>query len=258
MEWYYVINGQQAGPIDEAEFHRLIAEGRIRAETLVWHAGIPDWQPLAVLQPAVAGTTVSDASAFCTECRRPFPAGELLAFQNARLCASCKGPYFQRIREQGTSAVYPAARYGGFWIRLLALIIDSIIIGAVNYPLTFAISAAAGFGPFGTISGNPGANSSAALSAALGLSGFLSLVIQVLYDSWFLVNRGATPGKMIFGLQVLRPDGTRLTWGRAVGRVFARLLSYFTFCIGFIVAGIDSQKRALHDFIVDSRVLYRK
>jgi uncharacterized RDD family membrane protein YckC len=62
---------------------------------------------------------------------------------------------------------------------------------------------------------------------------------------------------MIFGLQVVRPTGEGLTWGRAVARVFGRWLSSLTFLIGYIIAAFDSEKRALHDFLCDTRVVYK-
>ena len=52
---------------------------------------------------------------------------------------------------------------------------------------------------------------------------------------------GATPGKMVLGLKVVRPNGAPVSLGRAVGRYFAKLLSSLTFCIGFIIAGFDSK-----------------
>lgn len=60
MEWYYALNGQQTGPVDETEFNRLINTGIIQSTTLVWHAGLAEWQPLAKVQPAAA----ADGTAF--------------------------------------------------------------------------------------------------------------------------------------------------------------------------------------------------
>ena len=46
--------------------------------------------------------------------------------------------------------------------------------------------------------------------------------------------------------------------GRAVGRYFAQWLSAFILYIGYIIAGFDSEKRALHDHICDTRVIYTR
>ncbi|MEO5822176.1 MAG: GYF domain-containing protein [Vicinamibacteraceae bacterium] len=65
MTWHYAEGGAQHGPVDDAEFDRLIAAGVVTPETLVWRAGMAGWQPLrearglqlhspAVVQPAPA------------------------------------------------------------------------------------------------------------------------------------------------------------------------------------------------------------
>ena len=69
MEWYYVEQGQQIGPITDAELARLTMHGKVTSETLVWHSGMPDWQPYeAVAQgttpqarnaPSMNGTTLT-------------------------------------------------------------------------------------------------------------------------------------------------------------------------------------------------------
>ncbi|MBM3847281.1 MAG: DUF4339 domain-containing protein [Verrucomicrobia bacterium] len=45
MSYYYAKDGQQAGPVDDAELARLINERQIRGNTLVWKEGMPDWLP---------------------------------------------------------------------------------------------------------------------------------------------------------------------------------------------------------------------
>lgn len=254
-EWFYADNGQRVGPFSEDDFRAACAQGRVQANTLVWHAGMADWQTLGAAEPTFLPASVSTATV-CSECGRSFPSGQLLVFQGAHLCPGCKNIYFQRLREQGSAAIQRSAHYGGFWIRAVALLIDGIILGAVTYPITFLIYATFGVSMFNA-SRNVTPEMISNFMAGAGLSFFLSFAISLTYESWFWVNRGATPGKMIFGLQVVRPTGQRLTWERAIGRVFGRWLSSLTLCIGYIIAGFDSEKRALHDFICDTRVVYK-
>jgi len=57
MKWYYAAAGNQVGPIDETELNRLVTQGMVRADTLVWHEGLASWQPLGVVRgmaPAMA------------------------------------------------------------------------------------------------------------------------------------------------------------------------------------------------------------
>ena len=71
-------------------------------------------------------------------------------------------------------------------------------------------------------------------------------------------ERGATLGKRALSLRVVKSDGTRLTFGRATGRFFAK--AFITglnprFGIGYIMAGFTDRKRALHDMIADTVVV---
>jgi uncharacterized RDD family membrane protein YckC len=68
---------------------------------------------------------------------------------------------------------------------------------------------------------------------------------------------GATLGKMALGVKIVRADGGRVGYGRAFGRGWAWVLSEIILFIGFIIAGFDSKKRALHDYICDTRVIWK-
>ena len=93
------------------------------------------------------------------------------------------------------------------------------------------------------------------LFGMIGLSALIGMGIACAYEAFFLVKFGATPGKMALGLKVVRPDGSGLQAGRAIGRYFGKLLSGMILYIGYIMAGFDAQKRALHDMICDTRVI---
>jgi uncharacterized RDD family membrane protein YckC len=79
--------------------------------------------------------------------------------------------------------------------------------------------------------------------------------VSIFYDVYFTRRGGSTPGKMLLGLKIVTALGGSIGTGRAIGRFFARGLSSLIFYIGDIMAGFDSQKRALHDRICDTRVI---
>jgi uncharacterized RDD family membrane protein YckC len=65
-----------------------------------------------------------------------------------------------------------------------------------------------------------------------------------------------TLGKMALGLVVTDINGQRLSFGRASGRFFARIITSFVpLGIGFIMAGFTEKKQALHDMIASCLVL---
>ena len=63
---------------------------------------------------------------------------------------------------------------------------------------------------------------------------------------------------MSLGLKLIRSDGTKLSFGRIIGRYFAEWISTLLLFMGYIMAGFDEEKRSLHDRICDTRVIRTK
>ncbi len=254
MAWYYAQGDERIGPVDEGEFTALIESGSVKGHTLVWREGMADWQPYRTVagRPVVAdgveGTAEAGGLAPCVECGRSFPSDELVSYEQHRVCASCKDLFFQRIREGGANLRH--WNYGGFWVRFFARIIDGVIGGFVGFLLSLVQS---------MLLGDPGTgfgqdpNSMNLL--VVGGSSLLGIIFGVAYEVWFLGKFGATPGKMVFGLKVIRSDGSPISYWRAFGRYLGTQLSSLTLMIGYIIAAFDDEKRALHDHICDTRVV---
>ena len=166
-----------------------------------------------------------------------------MRFENERVCAECKPLYLQRLKE----GVQPATQlvYAGFWVRVVASIID----GVINYLFSIGVTMLAGMAGV-----NRASTFSSWNAATCGLQLFLALV-GLAYDVLFVGALGATPGKLALRLRIVRPDGGRVTYGRAFGRYFGKLVSAIILGIGFVMAAFDEEKRALHDRICDTRVI---
>jgi uncharacterized RDD family membrane protein YckC len=137
-------------------------------------------------------------------------------------------------------------RYAGFWIRVVARLIDVIALAIVNFMIQTAVTAGLGLGR------DP--------AAAMGILGVLILVqiaIAAGYEAYFLSTYGATLGKMALGLKVIKADGSGLSFGAALGRYFAQMLSSIILLLGYIMVAFDQEKRGLHDRICDTRVVYK-
>jgi len=255
MTWYYADGSRQVGPVEESALDDLVRTGVVREDTLVWRDGMANWQPHGSVRgvrpapppPPMAAVPVTADTSYCSECGRPFPVSQLVAIGSASVCAQCKPVYLQRVREGGQGI--GTRRYAGFWIRFVARVIDTVILTialmVINVPLQMML------GVRGMV--NP--------ASMMGLFGVLTLVnlaVSCAYEAYFVSTRGGTLGKLVLGLKIIRADGSMLTAGQAVGRYFAYLISGFTLMIGFIIAGFDDQKRALHDRICDTRVIYAK
>ena len=162
-----------------------------------------------------------------------------------------------------SDTVAAGRRYGGFWIRFLARVIDSILLGVVNAIVRLPLMLMFGIGSMGSMRGlsrEPGAGLifAPAIMGMVGLSALIGIALGVAYEVYFLTSHGATPGKMALGLRVIRADGGPILPMLALGRHFAMWVSAFILMIGYIMAAFDPEKRALHDRICETRVIYSR
>jgi len=161
------------------------------------------------------------------------------------------------------AAVVAGRHYGGFWIRFVAKVIDGIILGVAGLILFIPVLLIFG-GGVGLLSmGRRGLDGSGAMVGpamvgAFAISRLVWLALSVFYDAYFLSKYGATPGKMALGLKVIRADGGPISPLLAVARHFAEWVSAVIFMIGYIMAGFDPEKRALHDRICETRVIHAR
>jgi uncharacterized RDD family membrane protein YckC len=191
-------------------------------------------------------TNVSSATMlFCTECGKSLPVDELIRHGNAYVCASCKPIFLQRLAE-GVRIPSVSLPFAGFWIRFGAVLLDGIVLWIVN--MSFAVLVGLNFSQALGIEARPNGALIVALFA-------FQLGVPFLYEVLMIGAYGATLGKMACHLRVVRPDGTAVSYLQALGRYFGKLLNYFTIFIGFIIAGFDQEKRALHDRICNTRVI---
>lgn len=257
MNWHYAEQGQQIGPVDDAQLAELVRLGKVNADTLVWRDGLPDWMPYAQAQaeltnpqeisatPAVAATA-NASEAVCNECGKVFPVDEMIRHGNARICAGCKPVFMQKLSE-GAKIETGDLDYARILTRFAAAVLDGLILGAVNLliGLVAGLSAAQAVGiePKGAV----------VLQVVLFV---IQLAIGIAYEVTLIGKYGATLGKMACKIKVVTADGGKVSYARALGRYFAKLLSAFTCMIGYIIAIFDKpQRRALHDHICNTRVV---
>ena len=259
MDYYYAWQNQRQGPLSEEAFKALVAEGRITDTTLVWRQGLAEWIPFSQLRPELLGMpaagTAPDAAAtpasaagpadLCCECGGRFPQEEMVSLQGRWVCANCKPLFLQRLRE---GVPLPNERvFAGFWIRFAAKFVDGLITGVFTMGVPFLLMGGIGVGAIGRASG-----------VAILLSYLFSFLFTLAYSAWFVGRFGATPGKMACKLEVITADGGKVSYARACGRYFGEILSGLVCYIGYIMVGFDQEKRALHDHVCSTRVVYRQ
>jgi uncharacterized RDD family membrane protein YckC len=152
---------------------------------------------------------------------------------------------------------YPAQPYAGFWIRVLALLIDSFALSIVLVPL-YLIFIAPLLVQFmrQARAGNPNPDISPAALAPIFLLIPIVWVIQWLYEALLTSsNWQGTLGKKVLNLRVTDMAGNRISFGRATGRYFGKILSGMAMYIGYIMVAFTEKKQGLHDIIAGTQVL---
>jgi uncharacterized RDD family membrane protein YckC len=126
-------------------------------------------------------------------------------------------------------------QYAGFWLRFLALVIDFLIFVLAGVILGFFV---------GKIAGS---------AKILDIPFFIaSWLYYALMES---SSRQATIGKIVLGISVTNLSGNRISFGRATGRYFAKIISGITLSIGYIMAAFTAKRQTLHDIIASTVVI---
>jgi len=178
--------------------------------------------------------------AVCAECGQNFLPDNVVAIQGVTVCGGCKPGYLKRLQEG--SAAAGGFQYKGFWTRFVAKFVDGLITQVAGMLIGVAVGVAAG--------GNQS-------FAVVGIEMLIGLVIGFSYPIFFNGRYGATPGKMMIGARIVNADGTPISYAKAAGRAFSEILSALTLLFGYMMAGWDPQKRALHDRICGTIVIQK-
>ena len=221
--WYYTRGGQQAGPVGLAELRQMLASGQVGAHELVWSEGMPQW---------LAAASVAELAPLGGAAPQPtYPAA--VAPGAAQL------GYF--------SPATHAPVYAGFWLRFVAAIVDGLILAVIGFVI----------GVIGGVlmraSGATGQDAETIFGSILQL---ISIVINWLYFALQESGpRQATLGKRLLGIQVTDLYGQRISFGRATGRYFGKIISAIILLIGYIMAAFTEKKQALHDIMAGCLVV---
>lgn len=130
-------------------------------------------------------------------------------------------------------------RYAGFWIRFVAVIIDGIIVFFISLPIIVIFK----------------------FVLDIESSGFLNLLSSVISWSYYIYMTDkyqATLGKKAMGIMVVDENLAKASLGNIVLReTVGKIVSAIILLIGYIMAAFTSKKRALHDLIAGTVVIYR-
>lgn len=137
--------------------------------------------------------------------------------------------------------------YVGFWVRVGAAIVDSLIIMVITVPLLLSIYGSDyWFDPEAPFISGPG-------------EFLISWVFPAVATILFWLYKRATPGKMVVSAQVVdATTGDTLTVGQSIGRYLAYFLATLPLCLGIIWVAFDPRKQGWHDKLAGTVVVRKK
>ena len=236
--WHYRHNGNEVGPIDQSLLLALVSSGDVGQSDMARKDGMRGWQAVSTLpdlavrfaaQPATPGYGRSGGYG-----EPAYVAGKGAVVD-----------YYTPQAPLAARAAPAAGDHAGFWIRVVAHVIDQLIVGV---PAVFVICFI-----FGTDALKPNNPYMAQMRPYIDL-GFIvtSWLYYALQES---SPRQATFGKRILGLRVADMDGQQIGFGRASVRFFGKIISGLICLIGYMMAGFTEKKQALHDMIAGTFVV---
>ena len=229
QQWYYTRGGgSQIGPVETDALRQLIAVGNVTADDLVWSEGMADWRRAADVHAFFAPAAAAVASPRTMPYNQPY--------------AQPYGAAAPSMLNYQSPFAMPA--YAGFWLRLCAAFVDGIIIFVINFAIGFV---------FGLAIVSSGSRIDPGTKFLLQM---LGLLIGWLYSALQESSTAqATVGKRAVGIYVTDARGQRISFGRATGRHFAKIISAIILLIGYIMAAFTERKQALHDMMADTLVM---
>lgn len=137
--------------------------------------------------------------------------------------------------------------YSGFWRRAVASLMDSALLNGVIVSMCYFYALL---------------TESIPLHREMGMLALVALMFGVLLRwLYFTLLESsalqATFGKRIVGIAVTDEQGERISLARANGRYWAKIISFCTGGIGYLMVVFTARKQALHDILAGTLVVRR-
>lgn len=141
----------------------------------------------------------------------------------------------------------PEVEYAGFWIRVAASLIDTVLMLLIITPVLISIY---GWEYF------DGVEAGFVAGTADFLLSYIAPAIAVIV---FWIYKSATPGKMVVSARIVdATTGLPPSVGQSIGRYFAYYLSTLPLLLGFVWVAFDKRKQGWHDKLAGTVVVRTK
>jgi uncharacterized RDD family membrane protein YckC len=170
-------------------------------------------------------------------------------YEGISICPACGQP----ADKEATQAVPRNVAYAGFWLRAVAQVIDWFVLLIPTFAM---VSLAMTF--LGVEVPSPEETASGALPPARVFIPMevAFVVLQWLYYAFMESSHWqGTLGKRALGIGVSDLQGRRISFGRASGRFFGKIVSNLTFLVGYVLAAFTERRQALHDILAGCLVV---
>jgi uncharacterized RDD family membrane protein YckC len=209
------------------------------------------------------GVNLAEGAAFCGSCGTPTGTPAAAIARPASSPSYIGGSSHAAYADPAGLVTSRGFTYAGFWLRVVASLIDAVIMGLAGgilfVPLLFLTGLGAHIDRLAERHGQPDPAFVVGLIGLILVFATLSILIQWLYHAYLESGeKQGTWGKQALGLYVTDLMGNPITFGRASGRFFAKVVTgMIPLGIGYIMAGFTERKQALHDMIASCLVLRR-
>jgi uncharacterized RDD family membrane protein YckC len=154
----------------------------------------------------------------------------------------------------------PKFSYANFWMRAAAFVVDSFILGILLTLLRLVLVSTL---KLDLSWENFLSDDQELIFTPFFTYGFIlyivgQLIAFWLYYAFFESRLGATPGKLVFRFRVTTPDGRLISFAKASGHAFARILAFLPFLTGYLMAAFTDKTQALHDLMAGCVVIPKK
>jgi len=209
------------------------------------------------------GVNVSTGAAFCGACGTPTGTPAAAIARPSAAAPYVGGSSHAAYADPAGLVASRGFMYAGFWLRVAATIIDGVIIsvalGVLLVPLFLLTGLHAQIGLIDQRHSRPDPAILIGLIGMILVFAGVAVLVQWLYHAYLESGeRQGTWGKQMLGLYVTDLMGHPITFGRASGRFFAKIVTGMVpLGIGYIMAGFTERRQALHDMIASCLVLRR-
>lgn len=245
-EWYYAIDNRQLGPVSASDITSMLKRGQLNSQHRVWTRGMKAWGSIG---------SVAEFAVVAAESRPKPGAAEGQEHISDNPFAAPMTDIRTEHRRRGR-----IREYAGFWKRVVAMILDTVLLIMVNFAILFIATQVVNSRNFATVM---------AVSLAMNFG------IQWLYFAGMESStRQATLGKSAIGIKVTDMRGRPISFRRATGRLLAKLmfglvgnvlveLDYVVVgavflvvgLIGYLMVAFTDEKRGLHDMLAGTLVV---